>query len=183
MMRIGAHFSSKGEVMHALNEAHAAGANALALFVSNQRTWRQSPLSDVDAQRFRRRRAELDIAPSHIIPHGSYLMNLGSFDDALLAKSRAHFLYELRRCEQLGLELFNFHPGSTLNKITVDTCICRIADSINEAHRSTNNIVTVLENVAGQGSSVGKTFEELRDIIDKVEDKKRVGVCIDTCHA
>ena len=182
MLRIGAHFSIKGHVKNALNEAQSASAGAMALFVANQRTWRQTPLADTVAAEFRTRREELGIDPKYIIPHGSYLMNLGSWDDTMLAKSRDRFRYELQRCEQLGLTLFNFHPGATLKKISVEECIERISESINIAHSETNSIVTVLENVAGQGSSVGRTFEELAQIIENVKDKSRVGVCFDTCH-
>jgi deoxyribonuclease-4 len=116
------------------------------------------------------------------LPHDSYLINLGHPDDSLIEKSRAAFLDEMQRCEQLGLQLLNFHPGSHLKEISVEMCLNRIAESINIALDKTAGVCAVIENTAGQGSNVGNKFEEIRYIIDRVEDKSRVGVCIDTCH-
>ena len=131
---------------------------------------------------FKQRCAEGNLDPKYILPHDSYLINLGSPDEEGLAKSRAAFLDEMKRCEQLGLLMLNFHPGSHLNKISVEECLDKIAESINIALSQTSGVTAVIENTAGQGSNVGNRFEEIRYIIDKVEDKSRVGVCIDTCH-
>lgn len=132
--------------------------------------------------RFRQRCDEYGYAARHILPHDSYLINLGNPDREGLEKSRTAFLDEMKRCEQLGLSLLNFHPGSSLKKISDEACLSLIAESVNLALAQTRGVCAVLENTAGQGSNLGYTFEQLAYIIDKVEDKSRVGVCIDTCH-
>lgn len=162
--------------------AEAIGAKAFALFTRNPSRWTSKPISDKEAALFRERCAQLGYAPEHILPHDSYLINLGSPDPEKLDKSRQAFLDELRRCEQLGLTLLNFHPGSHLNIVDADTCIVTIAESINMALDATAGVKAVIESTAGQGSNLGYSFEQIRAIIDKVEDKSRVGVCIDTCH-
>lgn len=162
--------------------AEAIGAKAFALFTRNPSRWTSKPISDKEAALFRERCEQLGYAPEHILPHDSYLINLGSPDREKLDKSREAFLDELRRCEQLGLTLLNFHPGSHLNIVDADTCIATIAESINMALDATAGVKAVIESTAGQGSNLGYSFEQIRAIIDKVEDKSRVGVCIDTCH-
>jgi deoxyribonuclease-4 len=117
------------------------------------------------------------------LPHDSYLINLGQPDNDKLMQSLEAFIDELKRCEQLGLTMLNFHPGSHLNLIDIDACLDRIADSINRALDETTGVKAVIENTAGQGSNLGFTFEHIARIIDGVNDKSRVGVCIDTCHA
>ena len=121
--------------------------------------------------------------PEFILTHDSYLINLGAPDAEKLQMSRDAFIDELRRCEQLGLTLLNFHPGSHLNMVDVDTCLSTIAESINMALEQTSGVTAVIENTAGQGSNLGFDFEHIAKIIDKVDDKSRVGVCIDSCHA
>jgi deoxyribonuclease-4 len=116
------------------------------------------------------------------LPHDSYLINLGNPDEEAIQKSRAAFLDEMQRCEQLGLTMLNFHPGSHLNKISVEQCLDEIAANINLALSKTKGVTAVIENTAGQGSNVGNRLEEIRYIIDRVEDKSRIGYCIDTCH-
>ena len=182
MKYIGAHVSSSGGVENAPANALSIGANAFALFTKNQRQWVSAPLSEKSISLFKKRMAEGNFDPKYILPHDSYLINLGSPDEEGLAKSRAAFLDEMQRCEQLGLTMLNFHPGSHLKKISVEECLDRIAESINIALARTTGVTAVIENTAGQGSNVGNRFEEIRYIIDKVEDKSRVGVCIDTCH-
>lgn len=181
---VGAHFSSGGlGLSAAVRSAQRAGANAMALFVSNQRTWSPGPaLSAAQCDEFSTALRDAAIAPTSVLVHGSYLINLAQPDDAKLARSRAHLIHEMQRCEQLGLSLYNFHPGSALGAPPEDA-VRRIAHSINEALAATRACVAVLENVAGQGTNVGSSFEELRAIIDLVDDKARVGVCIDLCHA
>jgi deoxyribonuclease-4 len=181
---VGAHFSSGGlGLSAAVRNAQRAGANAMALFVSNQRTWTPSPpLTASQSDEFSTALKDAEIAPSSVLVHGSYLINLAQPDPEKLARSREHMIHEMRRCEQLGLSLYNFHPGSALGAPTEDA-VRRIAESINEALSATSSCVAVLENVAGQGTNVGSSFEELRAIIDLVHDKARVGVCIDLCHA
>ena len=179
---IGAHVSSSGGVENAPLNAVAIGANAFALFTKNQRQWVSAPLTDKSIRLFKENCERGGLDPDYILPHDSYLINLGSPDAEGQEKSRAAFLDEMRRCEQLGLKMLNFHPGSHLKKISVEECLDKIADNINWALSLTSGVTAVIENTAGQGSNVGNRLEELRYIIDRVEDKSRVGVCIDTCH-
>ncbi len=183
MKLIGAHVSATGGVENAPLNAAAIQANAFALFTKNQRQWLASPLSEKSIEKFKQNCEEKGFSPKSILPHDSYLINLGHPTDEGRQKSLDSFIEEMRRCEQLGLSLLNFHPGSHLKEISVETCLARIAASINTALDKTKNVCAVIENTAGQGSNVGNRFEELRFIIDRVEDKSRVGVCIDTCHA
>ena len=182
MKYIGAHVSSSGGVENAPLHAKEIGAKAFALFTRNQRQWRSSPLSAKSITLFKERCAEFGFAPEHILPHDSYLINLGNPDAEGLAKSREAFLDEMRRCEQLGLKLLNFHPGSHLNKMEPEACLALIADSINWTLAQTEGVTAVIENTAGQGTNLGYTFEQIATIIEQVEDKSRVGVCIDTAH-
>ena len=182
MKYIGAHVSASGGVENAPKNAIAIGANAFALFTKNQRQWVSAPLSEKSISLFKQRCSEGGFDPRYILPHDSYLINLGNPDEEALQKSRAAFLDEMQRCEQLGLCMLNFHPGSHLKKISVEECLDKIAESINLALAQTSGVTAVIENTAGQGSNVGNRFEEIRYIIDKVDDKSRVGVCIDTCH-
>lgn len=182
MKYIGAHVSSSGGVENAPLHAKEIGASAFALFTRNQRQWRSSPLSAKSISLFKERCAEFGFAPEHILPHDSYLINLGNPDAEGLAKSREAFLDEMRRCEQLGLKLLNFHPGSHLNKMEPEACLALIADSINWTLAQTEGVTAVIENTAGQGTNLGYTFEQIATIIAQVEDKSRVGVCIDTAH-
>ena len=179
---IGAHVSSSGGVENAPLNAMAIGANAFALFTKNQRQWVSAPLTEKSIRLFKENCERGGLNPAYILPHDSYLINLGSPEEEGQQKSRAAFLDEMKRCEQLGLKMLNFHPGSHLKKISIEECLDKIADNINWALSQTNGVTAVIENTAGQGSNVGNRLEELRYIIDKVEDKSRVGVCIDTCH-
>lgn len=183
MKTIGAHVSAAGGVDQAVSRATEIGANAFALFTKNQRQWQAKPLEERTIEAFKIACREQGFGPAQILPHDSYLINLGHPDPEGLAKSRAAFLDECQRCEQLGLTLLNFHPGSHLNKISERDCLARIAESINETHAATRSVVAVIENTAGQGSNLGFRFEQLAEIIEQVDDKTRVGACIDTCHA
>jgi len=179
---IGAHVSAAGGVDQAPLRAHDIGANAFALFTKNQRQWVAKPLEKKTISAFQANCKKLGFSADHILPHDSYLINLGAPEEEKLNKSRAAFIDEMERCNQLGLTLLNFHPGSHLKKISEQECLARIADSINIAHKAVPNVIAVIENTAGQGTNLGWKFEHLAEIIDQVEDKKRVGVCIDTCH-
>jgi deoxyribonuclease-4 len=183
MKYIGAHVSAEGGVQNAPVNANAIGAKAFALFTKNQRQWFSNPLSKTSITAFRDNCEKLDYKPFQILPHDSYLINLGHPDNEALGKSRASFFDEMKRCELLGLDRLNFHPGSHLNAISIEECLSRIAESINLSHEKTKGVIAVIENTAGQGTNLGHTFEQIRFIIDKVEDKSRVGVCVDTCHA
>ncbi|KAL3877379.1 hypothetical protein ACJMK2_035097 [Sinanodonta woodiana] len=180
---VGAHVSMSGGIYNAIYNAANMGAKSFALFLRSSRTWKSKPLDDVDAQKFKEACKEHGY-PSHLIlPHGSYLMNCGSPHSETLKKSRDALIDELQRCEKLGLSLYNFHPGSTCGQGTVEDCLDRIAESINIAHSQTKYVVTVIENMSCQGSTVGGKFTELAGIIARVKDKSRMGVCLDTCHA
>ncbi|WAT09514.1 deoxyribonuclease IV [Rouxiella badensis] len=183
MKFVGAHVSAAGGVDQAVLRAHELEATAFALFTKNQRQWRAAPLAEDVIERFRAACQKYNYSSNQILPHDSYLINLGHPVTEALEKSREAFIDELQRCEQLGLSLLNFHPGSHLMQIDEDKCLATIAESINIALDKTEGVTAVIENTAGQGSNLGFRFEHLAKIIAGVEDKSRVGVCIDTCHA
>lgn len=183
MKYVGAHVSAGGGVENAPLNAHKIGAKAFAVFTKNQRQWRAKPLSARSIEAFNRNCADLGYAPEQILPHDSYLINLGHPEADGLNKSREAFLDELQRCEQLGLRYLNFHPGSHLGKVPESECLRRIAESINWALDKTRGVTAVIENTAGQGGHVGYRFEHLAEIIDGVDDRSRIGVCLDTCHS
>ena len=182
MKYIGAHVSASGGVENAPVNANAIGAKAFALFTRNQRQWKSSPLTKKSIFLFKERCEEFGYTAEHILPHDSYLINLGHPDDEALEKSRRAFEEEMARCEALGLDRLNFHPGSHLKAMPIDACLDRIAESINWTLEQTTGVCAVIENTAGQGTNLGHTFEQIAHIIDKVEDKSRVGVCVDTAH-
>lgn len=183
MKYFGAHVSASGGVENAPRNAHQIGASAFALFTKNQRQWVAKPLAATEITAFRKACDEFGYSAAQILPHDSYLINLGHPEAEGLEKSRAAFLDEMQRCEQLGLDRLNFHPGSHLKQISEEESLDRIAESINLALERTKGVTAVIENTAGQGSNLGFRFEHLRYLIDRIEDKSRVGVCIDTCHA
>lgn len=183
MKYIGAHVSAAGGVENAPKRAHEIGAKAFALFTKNQRRWEGPPLTEENTRLFKQNCEELGYSMDHVMPHDSYLINLGHPVQAKLQKSRDAFLNEMQRCEQLGISLLNFHPGSHLDKHSPAACIQTISESINWALDQTEGVTAVIENTAGQGTNIGYKFEQLAEMIDGVEDKSRVGVCIDTCHA
>ena len=182
MKYIGAHVSASGGVEQAVLRAVDIGANAFALFTKNQRQWKAPPLKTETIEKFKRFCQVHHFTADQILPHDSYLINLGSPEVEGLEKSRIAFIDEMERANQLGLKLLNFHPGSHLNKISEQDCLARIAESINIAVSKVPNVIAVIENTAGQGSNLGYRFEHLAEIIEQVEDKSRVGVCLDTCH-
>lgn len=182
MKYIGAHVSASGGVENAIKNAKEIGATAFALFTKNQRQWIAPELTPSQITLFRDLMAKEGFSASQILPHDSYLINLGHPDSDGLEKSRDSFFEEMRRCELLGLDRLNFHPGSHLKRIDEEGSLQRIAESINMALDRSRGVTAVLENTAGQGSNLGYKFEHLAYIIDRVEDKSRVGVCLDTCH-
>ncbi|MFZ0728190.1 MAG: deoxyribonuclease IV [Desulfobacterales bacterium] len=183
MKYIGAHVSAAGGVKNAPLNAKAIGATAFALFTKNQRQWKTRPLTDESIRRFKENCAAEGYTADQILPHDSYLINLGHPEQAGLEKSRTAFIDEMSRCRQLGLKYLNFHPGSHLKKMSEEACLARIAESINLALSQTRGVTAVIENTAGQGTNLGYRFEHLAAIIDGVEDRSRVGVCLDTCHS
>lgn len=182
MKYVGAHISASGGVENAPVNANAIGAKAFAFFTKNQRQWFAAPYTQQNIDLFKSRCEEYGFSPDYILPHDSYLINLGHPEEEGLKKSRSAFFDEMQRCEQLGLNRFNFHPGSHLNQIPIDACLDRIAESVNMALDRTKGVTAVIENTAGQGTNLGHTFEQIAHIIAKVEDKSRVGVCLDTAH-
>jgi len=192
---VGAHVSASGGVFNAPLNAMEIGAKAFALFTKNQRQWVAKPLDTKTIEKFQENLQKSGILPKHVLPHDSYLINLGHPEAEKLEKSRNAFIDELERCRALGLDRLNFHPGSHLVKVSKkdkenptvmqpieEHCLDVIAESINIALDKTSGVSAVIENTAGQGSNLGWKFEHLAYIIDKVEDKSRIGVCIDTCH-
>lgn len=182
MKYIGAHVSAAGGVDLTPARAHELGATAFALFTKNQRQWVAKPLEEKTINAFKENCKKYGFSSEQILPHDSYLINLGAPEDDKLEKSRAAFIDEMQRCNQLGLTLLNFHPGSHLKQIDESDCLSRIAESINIAHETVPSVIAVIENTAGQGTNLGWKFEQLAAIIDQVKDKTRVGICIDTCH-
>lgn len=179
---IGAHVSAEGGVQNTPLAASAIGAKAFALFTGSSARWASKAISKSVADTFKKNCEENGYRPEVILPHDNFLINLGSPDPEKLAKSRKSFLEEMQRCEALGLTMLNFHPGSHLNLIGEDECLDRIAESINITLDQTTGVTAVLESTAGQGSNLGYRFDQLARIIDGVEDKSRIGVCVDTCH-
>ena len=182
MKYIGAHVSAAGGVQNSPENAMNIGAKAFALFTKNQRQWIAQPLTNDSIALFRQNCKKHNFSADYILPHDSYLINLGHPESEKLQKSRNAFLDELQRCEQLGLKYLNFHPGTHLGQISEDECLEIIAESINIALAKTESVITVIENTAGQGNNVGYKFEHLGKIIEQIDNKSRVGVCIDTCH-
>ncbi len=183
MKYFGAHVSASGGVENAVRNAKDIGATAFALFTKNQRQWLAPELTPAQIDTFKQAMAEAGYTAMQVLPHDSYLINLGHPDEDGLEKSRESFFEEMHRCELLGLDRLNFHPGSHLKRIDEEGSLRRIAESINMALERTQGVTAVLENTAGQGSNLGFRFEHLAYIIDRVEDKSRVGVCLDTCHS
>lgn len=197
MKFVGAHVSASGGVDNAPLNAMEIGAKAFALFTKNQRQWIAKPLESKMIDSFQKNLETSGILPKHVLPHDSYLINLGHPEAEKLEKSLDAFIDELKRCEILGLDKLNFHPGSHLVKVPKkDTeyeeklleaelnCLDVIAESMSRAIEATKDskVKLVIENTAGQGSNLGYRFEHLAHIINKVNDKSRVGICLDTCH-
>lgn len=182
MKYIGAHVSVDGGVSNAPLRAAEMNMKAFALFTRNPSRWKAAPISQKEANAFRDNCLRFGFTPEVILPHDSFLINLGAPDKDKLALSREAFLDEMRRCEQLGLTMLNFHPGSHLNQVSEEECLATIAESINIILSQTEGVTTVIESTAGQGSNLGFRFEHLASIIEQVDDKSRIGVCVDTCH-
>lgn len=182
MKYIGAHVSVDGGVSNAPLRAAEMNMKAFALFTRNPSRWKAAPISQKEADAFRNNCLRFGFTPEVILPHDSFLINLGAPDKDKLALSREAFLDEMRRCEQLGLTMLNFHPGSHLNQVSEEECLATIAESINIILSQTEGVTAVIESTAGQGSNLGFRFEHLARIIEQIDDKSRIGVCVDTCH-
>jgi deoxyribonuclease-4 len=174
--------SIAGGMHTAIERAMSIGCTTIQVFVKNNNQWHGKPLEDEDVITYKELRAKSGIAP--VMAHDTYLINLCAKDKILLKKSRITFKDEFDRCERLGIDYLNFHPGSHMGQGESDG-IELIAESLNLIHEQTKGyqVKSVLETTAGQGTSIGYKFEQLRAIIDLVEEKNRMAVCVDTCHA
>ncbi len=179
---VGAHVKTVGGVQNAPVNAVEIGAKAFALFLKNQRRWVAKPYDAKTIEEFKENLKKSDIQVKHVLPHDSYLINLGNPDQEKWQKALDAFIDEVTRASQLGLDKLNFHPGAHLNQISEEDCLKKIAEAMNITLEKTEGVTLVIETTAGQGSNVGYKFEHLRTLIDLTEDKSRVGVCIDTCH-
>ena len=182
MKYIGAHVSTSGGIQNAPHNAHRIDANCFALFTRNPRAWKSAPLTDENISAFRANIATVDIAPQFILPHDSYLINVGSPKDEIREKSIVALSDELNRASAMGVLGVNFHPGAHLKMITVEHCIELIAQAVDGILGKIDGAMLIVENTAGQGSTIGRNFDELAQIIARVEDKNRIGICLDTCH-
>ncbi|HUX20278.1 MAG TPA: deoxyribonuclease IV [Spirochaetia bacterium] len=182
MKYVGAHVSTTGGVENAPINAKAIGARAFALFTRNQRQWASKPLNEESIRLFKENLAASGIRPEHVLPHDSYLINIGGPDKEIRKKSLDALYDETFRASQLEIRYLNFHPGSHLKQMSEEECLILIAEGMNEVLSKTKGVALLIEGTAGQGSNVGYRFEHLASIIAQVEDKKRVGVCLDTCH-
>jgi deoxyribonuclease-4 len=182
MYYIGPHVSIGGGVANAPKNAKALGATGFGMFVKNQRQWTAVPYAPADIEAFKQQMASDGYTAAQVMPHAGYLINLANPDEEAHAKSMGSLMDELRRCMSLGLDKLNFHPGSHLRKLTPQEACARVAQSMNTALAQTQGVTLVIENTAGSGGNLGAPFEELRAIIDGVDDKSRVGVCLDTMH-
>ena len=182
MYYIGPHVSIGGGVANAPKNAKALGATGFGMFVKNQRQWTAAPYAPADIEAFKQQMASDGYTAAQVMPHAGYLINLANPDEEAHAKSMGSLMDEIRRCMALGLDKLNFHPGSHLRKLTPLAACARVAQSMNSALAQTQGVTLVIENTAGSGGNLGAPFEELRAIIDGVDDKARVGVCLDTMH-
>ena len=182
MKYIGAHVSAGGGVENAPENARKIGAKAMALFTKNQKQWFATPLEEKNITLFKQKCHEYDLSPRQILPHASYLVNIGSPESDKLKISRNSLIEEIKRCESLGLKYLNIHPGAHKKLVSEEDCLQICAETINICHQKTESLCIVIENTAGQGTRMGHRFEHLSSIIEMVDDKDRIGVCLDTCH-
>jgi len=182
MKYIGPHVSAAGGVHNAPANANALGATGFALFTKNQRQWKAKPLEPGIIDAFHKNMELGGYDARTVLAHNSYLINIGHPEKENRNKSIDALIDETQRCATLGIALLNIHPGSGLGTASANDCLSVIAESVNIVLDKTNGVTIVLETTAGQGGYVGSRFEELACIISQVEDKSRIGVCIDTCH-
>lgn len=183
MKYIGAYVSEEPGLATVPARAAALGARAFGITTAPTNVWRAPDPDPEVCSLFRAACAEYGFTTDHILPHAGFLINLCSPDKRKLALSRIALIDEMRRCRLLGLTMVNFHPGATLRAMDDDAACRLIAQSINYVLDKSEGVTAVIENTAGQGSNLGWDFAQIGMMIDGVEDKTRVGVCIDTCHA
>ncbi|MRJ02031.1 MAG: deoxyribonuclease IV [Epsilonproteobacteria bacterium] len=179
---VGAHVSAAGGVQKAPLNAAAIGARAFAFFTKNQRQWKAKPLKREEIEDFQRNLQKVGIDPDHVLPHDSYLINLGHPEEEKRRRSLEAFIEEIHRVKELGLKKLNFHPGSHLRQIGEREALQLVAQSMNEALKESEGVTLVIENTAGQGSNLGYRFDHLAYLIEESIDESRVGVCLDTAH-
>lgn len=182
MKYIGTHVSSSGGIFNAPLNASEIGANAYACFTKSQRQWIARPLTQTDINLHTANHAMTKIDKSKVLVHDSYLINLCNNDTEKNTQSLNAFIEEMRRVKELGLELLNFHPGAHLNQYSEADACKKVAENLNCALFKCKKVYPVIETTAGQGTNIGYRFEHLASIIDLIEHKERVKVCIDTCH-
>ncbi len=183
MYTIGPHTSIAGGVHNAVIQAAELGANAFGMFTKNQRQWKTKDLEKDSIALFKSTMAEKGFMAQQVLVHDSYLINLGNPDHEKRKKSLDAFIDELRRVEQLGLSLLNFHPGSHLGLIDAKESLSLVAQNLDIALSETDHAIAVIENTAGQGTNLGSSFEELAYLFEQCTNRERIGFCIDTCHA
>jgi len=178
---LGAHMSIAGGVHTAIERAVRIGCTTLQMFVKNNNQWKGKALSDEDVATYKDALSKARIGP--VVVHDTYLINLCASDRSILKKSRDALTDELQRCEKLGVDYLNFHPGAHMGRGEKEG-IERIAESLNMIHTRTKGfrVKSVIESTAGQGTALGYKFEQLKDMIDLVDEQERMAVCIDTCH-
>ena len=178
---LGAHMSIAGGIYTAVERGNRIGCTALQLFVKNNNQWRGKPLTEHDVATYKELLLKSSIGP--VVVHDTYLINLCAKNKIILRKSRAALKDELDRSEMIGAPYLNFHPGAHVGQGEEDG-IKIIVESLNIIHEQTKGyrVKSVIETTAGQGSSIGYRFEHIGKIIDDVEDKDRMAVCVDTCH-
>ncbi len=182
MLYIGSHTSIAGGLENAAIEASKLGATAFGMFTKNQRQWAAKPITEEQSSTFRNTLKELGFSKDQILPHDSYLINLGNPDDQKRRQSLDAFIDELQRVEILGLDKLNFHPGSHVNKIDRKGSLALVSEALDEALSSTEGVRPIIETTAGQGSNLGSSFEEIAELLNNSRYPDRLGVCIDTCH-
>ncbi|KAF7717747.1 Uncharacterized protein PECH_007696 [Penicillium ucsense] len=184
-MFVGAHVSAAKGVFNSIINSTQIGGNAFALFLKSQRKWDNPPLQDDVRDQFRKMCEEEKYDQAkHVLPHGSYLVNLAQNDKAKAKQAYDSFLDDLRRCEALGIRLYNFHPGST-NQTPLPEALARLADALTRAISETSTVIPVLETMCGHGHTIGGSLSEFRDLLALIpeEHHSRIGICIDTCHS
>lgn len=183
MKYLGVHIDAGENLAEVPVLASSLGASAFSFCPIDARKWSVPAYSPELIDEFQTACQQAGYTSDSILPHASLLLNLCSPDARKLKLSRISLVDQMSRCASLGLKMINFHPGATMKEMNEEGALALTAQSINYALEKTEDVIAVIENTAGQGSNIGYTFEQIAGIIDQVEDKTRVGVCIDTCHA
>ncbi len=180
-MLLGAHMSSSGGLSTAFTRGQSIGITTMQVFTKNQNRWQQKPTPPEEIERWFGLQRETGIAP--VISHAAYLINLGTMDAGIWQKSIDAMVDELTRAEELAIAGVVLHPGGHMGA-GEEAGLARVAEGLDRCHAATAGYktLTLLEGTAGQGTALGRTFEELRAILDRVHEPERIGFCLDTCH-